>query len=215
MTNDRKERLEQVLKQAESLSEPTHREITKAMILKEHGFTTEAVVRLGRALEAALYHCARSIGLSLRNVTIPDLDKVSDGILEANRLIVRQKRDTDVEKLADNAKLLAKAIAVLSRKEELRPGRETDELRRTSQLLVEIINDNGLSDAQKKALGLQRGALEVAQKDRNRAAHAPVDGEEATGELTEDEYVESLSRVVEMLQALMYLLAGLMSQNQR
>src|SRR5687768_5889266 len=90
------------------------REYERADVLHEAGFVTEAGLRLGRAVEAALYSIARDLDVSLTDKVIGDIEAIRKTLQDQGIDIMRKAQDVDpVRRLAEVTKSLSEAIAYL------------------------------------------------------------------------------------------------------
>jgi hypothetical protein len=181
-------------------------EYEKACKLHDAGFLTEAGLRLGRAVEAALYSIAREMDVSLTDKVIKDIEKVQDGLTAKSSTIMRRSKDaSQVRGLADVSKLLSEAIASLIGDESLRMGIPSKEPKRTGALfsdLLQLLDD----EDKKNKLNRHRGLLGPIMDVRNKAAHADPSGNPR--ELSVEEYRELLGVVDEFLTALVHIAIG-------
>lgn len=168
-------------------------EMDRVAALKHSGFITEAAVRIGRAIEAALYSVAVELGKPVRRVAIPELRKVRDQLDNAESNQMRRADQVAAVELAEAAKLLNQATAVLAANEQSRLGRATDTPRSIDGILRELIGEVGEPALKQKLVSVKERLRDVMDL-RNRGAHACMDGGAREVELTELEEAEVFVR---------------------
>lgn len=169
-----------ILDYAASLAPCCDHELRLAEEHFNNGLYTECVLRMGRACEAALYAAASQLGVLIAARSISQLKGLRDKLDNIERDILRTGSLTSVtEKLPDAAKVLSKAIAELSSKEEARAGQPDDNARPHSNVVLLVAIQRSLSKEQQfqtRRFSQIKGQLENFQKRRNRTAHARPDG---------------------------------------
>lgn len=171
------------------LSPEASAEMDRVATLKHSGFITEAAVRIGRAIEAALYSVAVELGKPVRRVAIPELSKVRNQLDSAESTQIRRADQVASVELAEAAKLLTHATAVLAANEQSRIGEPTSTPRSIDGILRELIGDVGEPALRQKLVAIKerlRGVMDL----RNRGAHAAMDGAAREVELVELEEAE-------------------------
>jgi len=174
-------------------------ELSRANDLATQGFYTEAVLRLGRAVECSLYNVARELEIDVTNRGVKALQALTDSIRGCEVNIIRKRNVNEVRALANTAKRIGEAIADLIADPDLREGELNDIPRANEQLfreLVQLVDNVPIGRRLRQHENLLRGI----QKHRNRAAHAPVDGK--LTEFTTDEYQELLQEIEQFLAAM-------------
>ena len=161
---------ETTLTYAEQFGEAIAYELREAERRAEAGLYTEAVMRLGRATEAALYAVAREFGVNL-HLQIPDLVALQQKLQGLEGKILKHPTSDEVHGLADVAHSLAKAISVLASDESARRGTEGERVRGNDSILKELIAVIENPAAQRR-LGANNGLLRAIMDQRNSGAHA-------------------------------------------
>ena len=168
-------------------------EMNRVSALKQSGFITEAAVRIGRAIEAALYSVAVELGKPVRRVAIPELSKVRNQLDSAESNQIRRVDQVASVELAEAAKLLTQATAVLAANERSRLGEATSTPRSIDGILRELIGDVGEPALRQKLISVKERLRSVMDL-RNRGAHASMDGADREVELVELEDAELFVR---------------------
>jgi len=182
------------------------REYEKADMLYEAGFVTEAGLRLGRAIEAALYSIARDLDVSLTDKVIEDIEAIRKTLRDRGIDIMRKAQDgSQVRRLAEVSKSLSEAIASLIGDDKRREGAPAMEPRRVEAQVRELIQ-SAADDLTKAKLKRQQGVLASIRDARNKAAHADPSG--GVRELAAEEYEVLLASVKEFLGVLIYIAIG-------
>jgi hypothetical protein len=182
-------------------------EYEKAGRLHEAGFVTEAGLRLGRAVEAAVYSIARDLGVSLTDKVIKDIEAIRNTLNAKSINIMRKSQDvSQVRQLADVSKSLSEAIAFLIGDDKLREGEPTVEPRRQDALVRELIQLVEGKETKAK-LKRQQNVLGSIRDARNKAAHADPSG--VPRELVAEEYQKLHEDVEEFLNVLVRIAIGI------
>src|SRR4051794_36750604 len=98
------------------------RELEKSRTLLEAGHSTEAALRLGRAVEAILYAIANEFGIELKNREIKILADLQQSIRTAEVALIRDPSIEKVLALAKISQRLSEAIARLAEDDQSRKG---------------------------------------------------------------------------------------------
>jgi len=187
-------------------------EYEKASNLHDSGFVTEAGLRLGRAVEAALYSIARDLDVSLTDKVIEDIENIRKALAAKSVVIMRKAGDANqVRSLSDVSKSLSEAIASLIEDDNLRMGAPSTEPRRIDALLRDLLQVLENADTKAK-LNRQQSVLMAIRVARNKAAHADPSG--YPRELSEEEYQGLFSAVKEFLAALVNISIGVRASKQ-
>jgi hypothetical protein len=182
------------------------REYEKADRLYRLGFVTEAGLRLGRTVEAALYSISRDLDVSLSEKVIEDIEVIRKTLQDKGIGIMRKAQDaSEVRRLAEVSKSLSEAIAFLIGDGKRREGVPLAEPRRVDGLVRELIQLAPNEDTKAK-LKRQQSVLRSIRDARNKAAHADPLGQ--SRELGPAEYDELLASVAEFLNVLVYIAIG-------
>lgn len=176
-------------------------ELSEARRRKEDGLLTEAVMRLGRATEAALYAVARELKVDLR-LQIPQLASLQTALKGHEMRILKSRGTDDVKKLADLSKVLAQAIAALMEDVKGRRGESGERARGNDNILGELIEVVG-EESSKRRLAQTKPLLQKIMKERNAGAHACPDGNrrETSAEVfpgLAEEFVEFIGTLLEV-----------------
>lgn len=177
---------------AQRIDSTVVRELDRAERLAEHGFHTEAGLRLGRVIEASLYSTAHELGLDLTNRSIERLANLADALRQNEVNIMRRRTDAEVRLLSNVSKRLAEAIAHLAQDELLRKGVLDDRPRPNEQLFRELLI-NIVDTTVRQRLETNQDLLRTIQRQRNVAAHAALDGSER--ELDRSDYESLIDEV--------------------
>ena len=181
-------------------------EVERAGELASEQLYTEAAVRLGRAMESALYAVAREVGLGVEDVEIEPIKKLRDMLWAVQVEILRRfDRSSAKSRMGDVAKLFAVAIADIFSDDDHHNGSPSDEPRRTSALIKELIAYSP-DDTVKGQLGKASPVVATLQKARNAAAHAPTDG--GTREYNKEEYLAMTEDLEKVLTAVASMIAA-------
>jgi hypothetical protein len=180
-------------------------ELSKAEALARRKFYTEAGLRLGRAVESALYCTARELSLEVSDRRIGEFTILSEQLWQKEAEIIRRKSPSEVEKLSEVAGVVARLIFRLAADPGARAGEPTVVPRRTDSLLREMLAALGNRDSA-DAIELQKHApmMRRVQEMRNRAAHASNSGE--TRELEADDLNQLASDVSTVIRGLMHII---------
>jgi hypothetical protein len=188
-----------------TFGEAVHSEFRRADRLAQSEYFTEAVVRLGRGVEAALYATARELSVDLTHRVIKDLEKIRSDLQGRQVKLLQHQTDDAVRELANVSKLLAESIALLSVNKDSRAGELDEQPRANEQLLKELITsvrDDSVGRRLAEGLGLMRNV----QGQRNRAAHASIDG--TPQEFSADEYDNIRTGALKIVELLTDVLLG-------
>ena len=170
---------------AERLGLAVASELDRAAQLADRGFYTEAGLRLGRTIEAALYSTAHILGIDLTNRTIKNLTSLNSSLRAIELQIIRKGGLDEVRQLANVAKNLSDAVAHLAVDESLRSGVLEEQPRPNEALFRELLGKIADRNVQRR-LRANEALLRTTQIHRNAAAHAALDGSER--ELDEADY---------------------------
>ncbi|HZH98912.1 MAG TPA: hypothetical protein VEX38_08065 [Fimbriimonadaceae bacterium] len=156
-------------------------------------------MRLGRAVEAALYAVGRNFSLDLTNREVAELQKVRNEIDSAQAQILRNpSRSPEARHFQNIIRLVEAAQTIISESETVRRGRLSIQPKNNQRLLKEI--REALSDP---LLRFRFRSLDPiasgVQTRRNQAAHADQTG--ALREMDEPEYVELRKSATEIIDA--------------
>ena len=185
---------------------PVAAEYEQAARLASMSLFTEAVLRLGRATEAALYQVAREAGLGLTDTSIPDLKNVVQAVQQAQVGVIRRRSIEEVKNLSNISRMLSAAIAVLANDESCRAGCPEDSPKRTEQLFREIIQSTDDIGLQRR-LAREQATVRQIQDQRNQAAHATPDGSHR--EFDPQAYDDMLKQVEIFLETILAVLIGI------
>ena len=187
----------------DSLTRATHilipgawNEWCRATKLADLGLHTESGLRLGRAVEAALYGVAAELPLNIRDVEISEIRNLINSLNSAESKILRTHSDEDVRALSNISKKLSEAIARLAESSNLRCGVAGGEPRRTEALFREILQ-SPLANRIQIDMASRQSLLRDIVPVRNRAAHADIDGRE--NEISEEEHREITGKACEFI----------------
>jgi len=187
----------------------TERDLLRADKLARAGYYTEAAVRLGRAMESALFTLGRESGIDVRRRKVKLIADVVQSLEGAQAVLVRSRAPTDVRSLADVSRRLAECIADLTAQEALRAGVLDPEPRSTRALFKEL----RVAAADRllvRQLGRAEELVNTIQERRNAGAHAAPEGGER--EISEPEYREMRDQVRELLQQLQLARVGILAR---
>ena len=182
-------------------------ELSRAAALARRKYYTEAGIRLGRAVEAALYCTARELDLEVSDRRIDEFVTLTDQLWQKEAQIIRKKTAGDVERLAEIAGGLTKLVCNLAANADARTGRQSSEPKRTLALLREMSGALGRRSPS-DSVALQRHAplLQEIQDSRNRAAHASISGE--TRELNAAEVSQMAADASTVIRGLLNIIVG-------
>lgn len=200
-----------IINQAEKSDLAVYRELKKSQSLVEHGFYTEASLRLGRAVEACIYSTARQLGI-LVYITFPvseQLDKIVDEIEAAQISIAQQQTKEGIKRLLECMRKLASAIdgavediSKQSNSESQEKDSESREkpfsnpaLYKSFKEKVGRLTDSPTFDKNTiiKRLNSEQSQLINLSKIRNKSAHASLNGDER--EVDKKEYIDLVEKV--------------------
>lgn len=189
----------QIEQYAQVMDPAIERELRRAEQLAGHGFYTEAGLRLGRAVEAALYGVAIEFGLDLTNRVIDELKGLQDMLRQSQANLLRDPSSDNVRGLSNISKRVAECIARLAEEPAKRQGTLEESPRPNEQLyreLISLIEDK----PSRRRLREVEERLRTIQGARNFAAHAALDGAER--ELDQQSYEDLSSEVEQFLSRL-------------
>ena len=200
-----------LINQAEKSDLAVYRELKKSQLLVEHGFYTEASLRLGRAVEACIYSTARQLDISVY-VIFPvseQLDNIVNDIEAAQISIAQQQTKEAIKKLLDCMKKLASAIdgavedmSKQSNSESQEKDSESREKPFSNSALYKYFKEKvgRLPDSPTfdkntiiKRLNSEQSQLVNLSKIRNKSAHASLNGDER--EVDREEYINLVEKV--------------------
>jgi hypothetical protein len=187
-------------------------ELTRAQQLAAQEFYTEACLRLGRSVEATLYGTAREAGIALTDLRIKILANLQQSIGATEINIIRQRSLEAVRTpLSNISKQLSLAIADLVENPILREGTQLSqsEPRRTQSLFGEIMQLT-YDPATKRLLGKKSGVLDKIQTNRNKAAHASLEG--GVREFSVEDYESLKDRVCSFIEVVVRIIVDIQAK---
>ena len=195
-----------IVNQAEKSDLAVYRELKKSQLLVEHGFYTEASLRLGRAVEACIYSTARLLGMSVSVAGLSRLNQIGDEIGAAQVMIAQGQSDNGIKKLLKCIKDLADAVDILVvPKPNISPKQSREKNLPSRQLYNAIKEQIGKLEIKDKStisakLGKEFSQVDELLRIRNNAAHASLDGEER--EVNREEYTDLVGKVSTVISTL-------------
>jgi hypothetical protein len=171
----------------EDLPAAVLRELRRADDLANARAYTEAALRLGRAVEAALYASGRAFNIRLENRSITSLAGVQDKVQEIQSILVDNRDTRSVRLLAEVSSMVATCIAELVENEDLRIGMIDPKPRSVVTIFETLVRKTKNQNVNRR-LKENGPFLESIMRRRNDAAHADVQGN--LREFTEEEYAK-------------------------
>jgi hypothetical protein len=182
------------------------RDLVEAKRLARSGHYTEAAVRVGRAMESALFATGRSAGVDVRRRRVKQIADLITSLESSQAELIKSRTTEQVRSLSKTSRRLSECIADLTANEHLREGKPDSEPRPTRALLNAIrhgLDDERLADQLKDASRL----VDAIQERRNHCAHAAAEG--GPREISKVQYLDMRRAFDELLKRLSYAYAGI------